>query len=160
MYTGDGGGKTAAALGIAMRALGHGMRVVLIQFMKGRPTGEAMLRLKNFEVYRFGRPEFVDPEEPEPEDFEEAERALKKAEEVLKTGPDILILDEVNVAVSFGLIPADRVVKLLERVPERTSVFLTGRYPPPELVRVSDFVTEITDLKRPEKPVFRKGIEY
>ena len=160
LYTGNGGGKTTAALGVALRALGHKKKVVVIQFMKGRETGEAKIKLKNYKIYQFGRKEFVDFKKPDKKDYELAEKGLEKAKEILKKKPDILILDEVNVAVACGLLKAKDVVEVLKRIPKRTTVYLTGRYAPKELIKISDFVTEIIDLKKPKKMVYRKGIEY
>ncbi|NOZ82191.1 MAG: cob(I)yrinic acid a,c-diamide adenosyltransferase [Candidatus Micrarchaeota archaeon] len=160
LYTGNGGGKTAAALGICLRALGHGLRCVVIQFMKARITGEALVKLPGLEFYRFGREEFVDPEHPEEIDIELAHAALEKAKEVLKTGPDVLVLDEIAVACAFGLLKVEEVREVLSDIPERTTVYLTGRYAPKELEDLCDFVTVLEDKKRPEKNVFRRGIEW
>ncbi|MFQ6001358.1 MAG: cob(I)yrinic acid a,c-diamide adenosyltransferase, partial [Anaerolineae bacterium] len=108
VYTGEGKGKTTAALGLAMRAAGHGLRVYIIQFMKGWPNYGELKTVgghPRITLRQFGRPEFVDPEKPEPVDREMAQEALREARQVLTSGSyDLVILDEVNVALKYGLI--------------------------------------------------------
>lgn len=166
VYTGEGKGKTTAALGLAMRAAGHGLRVYIIQFMKGWPNygelktvgGHPQITLR-----QFGRPEFVDPEKPEPLDREMAREALREARRVLTSGSyDLVILDEVNVALKYRLIELKDVLTLIEGKPERVELVLTGRYAPPEVIERADLVTEMREVKHPYKHGVkgRKGIEY
>lgn len=166
VYTGNGKGKTTAALGLALRASGHGLRVLIIQFMKGWPNyGElqGVRRLPGVELRQFGRAEFVDKDNPDPADIRMAHDALQAAAEVIARGEcDILILDEVNVALDFGLITLDEVMRLLDAKPPTMEVVLTGRNAHPDIVRRADLVTEMLDIKHPyaQGVQARKGIEY
>jgi cob(I)alamin adenosyltransferase len=166
VYTGDGKGKTTAALGLAMRAAGHGLRVYIIQFMKGWPNygelktvgGHPQITLR-----QFGRPEFVDPEKPEPADVEMAKEALREARQVLTSGSyDLVILDEVNVALKYGLIELKEVLTLIEEKPQDIELILTGRYAPPEVIERADLVTEMREVKHPYRIGIkgREGIEW
>jgi len=166
VYTGEGKGKTTAALGLAMRAAGHGLRVYIIQFMKGWPDygelktvgGHPQITLR-----QFGRPEFVDPGKPEPVDREMAQEALREARRVLTSGSyDLVILDEVNVALKYGLIELKDVLALVEERPKEVELVLTGRYAPPEVIERADLVTEMREVKHPYRigTKGRKGIEY
>ena len=165
LFTGNGKGKTTASIGAAVRAAGHGSRVFMIQFMKGRLYGElaAVESLDNITIEQYGRDEFVDPDDPEEIDVELAARGWARAVELVNNGLcDMLILDEINVAVSFGLIEPGEVVRLVENRPENIDVILTGRYAPDELVAIADTVTEMREVKHHyNKGVqMRKGIEY
>lgn len=166
LYTGDGEGKSVTAFGLALRAVGHGYKVIIIQFMKGRKDiGEYKVwkRLApNYEIHQFGRKEFIDLKSPEPIDYILAERALKFAKKALKRKPRILILDEINLAVSIGLINLSDVLSLLSDIPKPTTVILTGRNAPKELVERADLVTEMREIKHPWRRGVqaRKGIEY
>lgn len=166
LYTGDGEGKSVTAFGLALRAIGHGYKVIIIQFMKGRKdVGEYKIwrRLApNYEIHQFGREEFIDLKNPEPIDYVLAERALKFAWKALKRKPRILILDEINLAVSIGLISLSDVLTLLSDIPESTTVILTGRNAPKELIERADLVTEMREIKHPWRRGVqaRKGIEY
>ena len=165
VYTGDGKGKTTAALGLALRAWGHGACVLVIQFMKGRVYGElaASAALEGFTIEQYGRDEFVDPKDPAPVDRECAKKGWERTEEAVGDETlDMLILDEINVAVSFGLIPADKVVSLVRSKPPRLEMILTGRYAPQELIELADTVTEMKEIKHHYNSGVeaRKGIEY
>jgi cob(I)alamin adenosyltransferase len=166
LYTGDGEGKSVTAFGLALRAIGHGYKVIIIQFMKGRKdVGEYKIWRKlapNYEIHQFGREEFIDLKNPEPIDYVLAERALKFAWKALKRKPRILILDEINLAVSIGLISLSDVLTLLSDIPESTTVILTGRNAPKELIERADLVTEMREIKHPWRRGVqaRKGIEY
>lgn len=166
VYTGNGKGKTTAALGLALRASGHGLRVLIIQFMKGWPNyGElrAVKQLPGVELRQFGRAEFVDRNNPDPADVRMAHDALRAAAEAMERGEcDILILDEINVALDFGLITLDEVLRLLDAKPPTMELVLTGRNAHPELIRRADLVTEMLDIKHPyaEGVQARRGIEY
>jgi len=166
LYTGDGEGKSITAFGLALRAVGHGYKVVIVQFMKGRKEiGEYRIRSRlspEYEIHQFGRREFVDLASPEPADIELAREALAFARNTLKRKPRLLILDEVNLAVAAGLLKLEDVLDLLEEIPPSTTIVMTGRRAPRELVDRADLVTEMHEIKHPIKrgvPA-RKGIEY
>ncbi|MFX0125794.1 MAG: cob(I)yrinic acid a,c-diamide adenosyltransferase [Candidatus Hodarchaeota archaeon] len=167
IYTGDGKGKTTAALGLAMRAAGHGLKVYMIQFMKGQINYgelETAKKISNFTIVQFGRPEFVDKEKPAEVDIKLAHDALAHAREILQGGKryDIIILDELNVALDFKLISLEEVFSLLETRPKDVELIITGRYAHPELVKRADLVSEILNIKHPftEGVQARKGIEH
>jgi len=166
VYTGPGKGKTTAALGLALRAAGHGLRVYIIQFMKGWPLyGElvSLKRLPNITLRQFGRTQFVDPQEPSAEDIRLAHEALEHAREIIARGEhDMVILDEINIAVDFGLLRLNEVLPLLEAKPEHMELVLTGRNAPADFVRRADLVTEMLDIKHPydSGTPGRKGIEF
>ena len=166
IFTGDGKGKTSAATGVVVRALGHGMRVHITYFMKGAyPYGErAMLsKLPNVTLASFGRAEFVDPANTKPDEIEQARLALAAAREAMLSGNyDLVVLDEVNVAVAFRLIGLDEVIRLIEDKPKNVELILTGRKADTKLVQMADMVTEMLKIKHPydEGVLARKGIDY
>ena len=166
LYTGNGEGKSITAFGLALRAIGHGYKVIIIQFMKGRKDiGEYKIwkRLApNYEIHQFGRKEFINLKRPNPIDYVLAKRALVFAKKALRRKPRLLILDEINLAVSIGLIRLDEVLELLREIPEPTTVVLTGRNAPKELIERADLVTEMHEIKHPLKRGIqaRRGIEY
>jgi cob(I)alamin adenosyltransferase len=165
LYTGSGKGKTTAALGAALRAVGHGKRVTMIQFMKGRLYGElaAARKLDCFTIEQYGRDEFVDPENPEPIDRELAARGWKRAEELAGDGTvDMLILDEINIAVSYGLIDLETVLSFMRNKPSTLELIMTGRYAPAEMIECADTVTEMKEIRHhfARGVSARKGIEY
>lgn len=159
VFTGDGRGKTSAALGVVLRALGHDFRVCIIHFMKGNyPYGErkTLARFPNVTLAVFGRASFVDPHNVEEEDRKEARRALDAAREAMLSGRyDLVVLDEVNVASAWGLVGLDDVIKLIEGKPENVELILTGRYADRKLIQLADLVTEMVAIKHP----FDEGIE-
>jgi cob(I)alamin adenosyltransferase len=155
LFTGNGKGKTTSAIGNVIRAVGYGHKVVFIQFMKGMPSSEVeVLKKLGVEVYRFGRNQLVNLENPKEVDKKLASEGLKKAEEVIKGEPFLVVLDEINVAVAAGLISIKDVLQLLDKVPEKTHIILTGRYAKKELIEKADLVTEMCEVKHP----FNKGI--
>ncbi|MBN1862259.1 MAG: cob(I)yrinic acid a,c-diamide adenosyltransferase [Dehalococcoidales bacterium] len=166
VFTGDGKGKTTAALGAVMRALGQGRRVFIVFFMKGDyPYGERRIlaQLPNVALVSFGSLDFVDPAGARPQDKEQARQALAAAREAVLGGSyDLAVLDEINVAVAFGLIPLEEVLKLIKDKPPGLELILTGRKAHPELVKVADLVTECLKIKHPyDKGIgARRGIEY
>lgn len=165
LFTGDGKGKTTAAVGAAVRAAGHGLRVFIVQFMKGRFYGElgAVRSIPNLTIEQFGRDEFVDPKAPEQIDIELAGAGWARAEELARGGgADMLVLDEINVAVSFGLVPLESVVRFVRELPDGIDLILTGRYAPPELIELADTVTEMKEIRHHFNAgvSMRKGIEY
>ncbi len=166
LYTGEGEGKTTTALGLALRAVGHGYKVIIIQFMKGRKnTGEYLIKERlapEYEIYQFGKQEFVNLENPSKEDKKLAQEGLEFARKSLRKKPRLLILDEINLAIAIGLIELRAVLELLEEIPNETVVVLTGRRAPKELIKVADLVTEMREIKHPMKHgiVARRGIEF
>lgn len=160
VYTGNGKGKTTAALGQAMRALGHDLRVFVIQFMKGNiEYGELEISRRlapQFILRQMGRETFVDKKKPDPKDIEMAADALRLAKKIVsENSTDILILDEINVALDFKLIPLDAVLKLLDDKPDGMEIILTGRYAPREIIDRADLVTEMREVKH----YYRGGVD-
>lgn len=166
VYTGDGKGKTSAAFGVVLRAVGRGFRVFVVQFIKGGfDYGElySVKHLPNIELRAFGRGEFVTQVPPDEKDVKLAGEAFALAEKVVKSGEwDFVVLDEVNVAVHLGLLDVKDVVRLVKEKPAHVELVLTGRYAPREVVEVADLVTEMKEVKHPfrqgVKP--RKGVEF
>lgn len=166
VITGPGKGKTTAAFGLALRAAGHGLRVAIVLFMKtGETTGEVIAArgVRGIEVAQFGTGRFVNPRNPSDEDRACARKALEYAREVLKGRRcDVLILDEINVAVSIGLVRSEDVLGLLRERPPGVEVVLTGRDAPQELIDQADYVSYIESRKHPYDNGLkaRKGIEW
>ena len=165
VYTGNGKGKTTAAIGLGIRALGNGLKVLMIQFMKGRRYSEldALEQVKDFTVVQFGRDEFVSKKNPEKIDIDLAQKGVSYAREVLQKNLfDVVILDEINVAVDFQLIALDDVLNLLKLKPKTMELILTGRYAPPELIKHADVVSEVLEIKHPYQKGIqsRKGIDW
>jgi len=166
VFTGDGKGKTSAALGIVLRALGHGLRVYIVYFMKGDyPYGErnVLSKFPNVKFASFGSQEFVDPANVKPEEIAQARQALEAARKAMLSGNyDLVVLDEVNVAVSWKLVALDEVVRLIEDKPPNVELILTGRHADTKLVQLADLVTECLKIKHPyDKGITaRKGIDY
>lgn len=158
VYTGTGKGKTTASLGLAMRACGHGLKVYMIQFMKGKiDYGElrAAEKIEGLTIEQFGRPEFVDKDNPAEEDVKLARKALQKSKEVILSGEyDIVILDEINVAIEWNLVELGDVIDLLNRKPKNVEIILTGRYARKEIIDMADLVSEIREVKHP----FKRGM--
>ena len=164
IYTGGGKGKTTASLGLAVRAAGHNFKIAIIHFMKIWDYGEVKsLQKLGIDLFRYGTTELIDPNNPSPIDYEEANKALLKAEELMeKSDYDILILDEINVAIDFHLIPLKRVIDLIDTKPDNLELVLTGRNCPQELIERADLVSVIDEIKHPYQGGMeaRKGIEF
>ena len=166
IFTGDGKGKTSAALGVVLRALGHGLKVYIIFFMKGDyPYGERSIlsQLPNVDFASFGSREFVDPANIKPEEKEQAKQALAAAREVILSGNyDLVVLDEVNVALAWKMIEPDEVIRLIKDKPRNVELIITGRQANTELVKLADIVTECLKIKHPydEGELARKGIDW
>jgi cob(I)alamin adenosyltransferase len=166
IYTGEGKGKTTAALGLALRAAGHGLRVHIVQFMKGWPHYGELAALKhqpNINLMQFGRAEFVDRNNPDPQDVRLAQEAWQHSLDALRSGQyDMLILDEANVALDYGLLALEQVLKLLDAKPPHVELVLTGRGAHPAVVQRADLVTEMLAIKHPytEGITARQGIDY
>lgn len=152
VYTGNGKGKTTAALGLAFRAAGHGFRTYVAQFLKAQPTGEVEAAKKLAPLIRieqFGREGFITIKDgPGDEDIERAKAGLAKARQALLSGEyRIVILDEVNTAVHFRILPEADVLELIDRRPAGVELVLTGRYAPESFIDRADLVTEMTEIK-------------
>jgi len=166
VFTGNGKGKTSAALGAVIRALGHGLKVFIVFFMKGKyPYGEfsTLSKLPNVDVASFGLRCLTDQANINPEEIEQAKLAMSAAREAMLSGNyDLVVLDEVNVAANYKLIELDEVVRLIGDKPRNVELILTGRYADAKLIELADLVTEMVKLKHPyDKGVSaRQGIEY
>ncbi len=166
VYTGDGKGKTTAAVGLGLRAAGHGFRVFLLQFMKGDPEyGEllALRRVPGFEFEQYGRRSFVKWREPDPEDLGPAAAGMERAGALLRAARhDLVILDEILCAVDYGLVPEVEVLALLDLKPAGMELVLTGRDAGPSILARADLVTEMREVRHPFTRGIpaRKGIEF
>jgi cob(I)alamin adenosyltransferase len=166
VYTGDGKGKTTCALGLALRAVGQGFKVAMVQFLKGRETGEsraAMRLAPDMTLSYFGRPGLVNLKSPAPDDLARVRKAWDLARRVIEAGAhDLVILDEINLALAHGLIPLVEAMALLKRRPPWVEVVLTGRRAPRELVDLADLVTEMQPVKHYYQAGVRarRGIEW
>ncbi len=161
LYTGDGKGKTTAAFGLALRAAGHGLRVLVVQFLKGgkAPFGEieALRALPNVEVAQFGPGGFVGRDFPFEDGKETAREGLEFVRRALRSGGyDLVVLDEVAVAVRKGLLSEAEILGLLKQKAKRTEVVLTGRYAGKALREAADLVTEMRAVKHP----FEQGVSW
>jgi len=166
VYTGNGKGKTSAAFGLALRAVGRGLKVYIIQFIKGGfDYGElyAIKKLPNLKLKAFGHGRFITEKPPKEDDIRSAKKALDLARDIIESGEyDIIILDEINVALALGLIKVQDVVDLAKGKPEHVELILTGRNVPQKIIDVADLVTEMREVKHPFKQGVppRKGIEF
>lgn len=157
VYTGDGKGKTTSAMGLVLRAVGHGQRVAIIQFLKGQPTGEIEAIAKHLpgvEIHRFGREVFVDPANPDPVDEKLAQDGLHTAISLLKGDFDLIVLDEINVALDYALISRQKLISAIETRRASMTVVLTGRGLVPEVERIADMISEVKEIRHH----WRKGI--
>ncbi|MGQ9543529.1 MAG: cob(I)yrinic acid a,c-diamide adenosyltransferase [Candidatus Bathyarchaeia archaeon] len=165
VYTGDGKGKTTAALGMALRAAGHGMKICMVMFLKGRYLyGEryAAGYIPGFEIEAYGQKHFI-KSRPSMKDIAEAEEAFKYAVSKGKSGEcDILILDELTHAINLGMIRLEQVMEFIKEKPKSLELVITGRDCPPEIMEAADYVTEFVERKHPYRRGIksRKGIEY
>ena len=176
VYTGNGKGKTTCALGAGLRAAGHGLEVLVISFMKAKIAirgdgtdinyGEfrSVDKIPNFTIMPVGRETFVDKENPDPIDIKMAQDGLKKAQESLKNHScDVLILDEINVAVEWNLFSLQDQLGLLDIKPSDVELIMTGRYAKKEIIDAADLVTEMKEVKHyynKRKITARRGFEF
>ncbi len=167
VYTGDGKGKTTAALGLALRAIGHGLKVLVVQFMKGNiDYGELQCSQRlypNLTIKSMGRESFVSKSNPDPIDVQCAVDAFALAQNAIQSKNfDIVILDEINVAVDYGLIPLKSVLELMESKPNTVELVFTGRYAKKEVIERADLVTEMIERKHYYRKgvIARKGVEF
>lgn len=152
VYTGDGKGKTTAALGLALRAVGHGRRVIIVQFLKGQEVSGERVSAKFLAplltIIPMGRHGFINTVNPDPADKQLACKALEYAKDLMrKEACDILVLDEVNVAVTYNLVPVQDLLDVMDSKPEQMELILTGRNAHPEVLEKADLITEMKNLK-------------
>ncbi|TXT56103.1 MAG: hypothetical protein BAJATHORv1_30489 [Candidatus Thorarchaeota archaeon] len=176
IYTGNGKGKTTCALGAGLRAAGHGLEVLVISFMKAKVAwrgdgddinyGEfrSIEQIPNYTIVPMGRQSWVDKENPDPIDIRMAQDGLKMAQKALRDHKcDVLILDEINVAVEWNLISVEDQLALIKEKPDDVELIMTGRYARDEVIQAADLVTEMREVKHyfaTEKLDARKGFEY
>ena len=166
VITGNGKGKTTAAFGQALRAVGQGYRVFIMQFMKGRDYGEfvaAEKYLPRLTIRRSGLDTFVMRDNPAPVDIELARQGFESAKKAIASGKyQMVILDEINVAIDFNLIPLEDVIALIKNKPPALDLILTGRYAAKAIVKLSDTVSEVKEIKHHYAAGIkdRSGIEY
>jgi cob(I)alamin adenosyltransferase len=157
VYTGSGKGKTTAALGLALRAAGAGLNVYIGQFAKGRDYCEikALKKISNIKVEQFGRRCFI-KKIPKKIDVQMALAGLKRVNEIIaKKKYQLVILDEINIAVKLGLVPLNDVLRLIKAAPGDIELVLTGRYAHSEIIRLADLVSQIKEVKH----YYAKGIK-
>ncbi|HHX64527.1 MAG TPA: cob(I)yrinic acid a,c-diamide adenosyltransferase [Chloroflexi bacterium] len=166
IYTGDGKGKTTAALGLAWRAAGWGRRSFIGQFMKGQETGErraASLLAPLITVEQFGQPRLLRMNEVSPQNVEMVQNGLRRVAEILDRGEyHLVVLDEICVALHFRLATVEQVLALIDRRPPQVEMVLTGRRAPQALLDRADLVTEMVEVKHPYRQgiAARRGIEF
>ncbi|HEX5483326.1 MAG TPA: cob(I)yrinic acid a,c-diamide adenosyltransferase [Terriglobia bacterium] len=163
--TGNGKGKTTAALGVALRACGYGMKVIMLQFFKGKwKCGElrSAPKLGTFEIHPMGKGFTW-----ESKDIEVDKAMVRSAwqaakEKILSGGYDMVIMDEINYALDYGFLPVDDVVEFLKNKPPMLHAILTGRNAKPEVIEIADLVTEMREIKHPFKQGIsaQKGVEF
>ncbi len=164
VYTGDGKGKTTAALGLALRAAGAGLRVFIAQFVKGMEYSElhALERFSDLiEVRQYGRSCFIE-REAEPEDIEAARAGLAEVRGEMLSGEwDVVVLDEANIATHFELFPVEDLLAVIAERPERVELVITGRRADPRVIAAADLVTEMREVRHyyQHGVKARKGIE-
>lgn len=157
VYTGNGKGKTTAALGVALRAVCAGKKVYIGQFVKSMKYNEAKAGkfLPGFKIEQYGKGCFIN-REPSKEDIEAAEKGLDKIDKILKEGKyDIVILDEINIAIYYNLLSPSKVIEVIDNKAESTEIILTGRYAHDMIINRADLVTEMKEIKH----YFKKGIK-
>ncbi len=164
LYTGNGKGKTTAAFGLALRAAGAGKRVFIAQFVKGMHYAEidAIKRLPEIELKQYGLDCFI-VNEPTQHDIEAARKGLNEISLIIaENKTDLLILDEICIALHYHLFDIEEVVALLKNKPQEMEIVMTGRYAPPQLYEMADLVTEMTEIKHyyNQGVEARKGIEF
>jgi cob(I)alamin adenosyltransferase len=166
VYTGDGKGKTTAALGLALRAAGHGWRTYIGQFMKGQAYGElaaAKMLGEYLTIEQYGKPAFIRAGKTSPEDMRLAQEGLARAISAILSGEyDMVVLDEINVALFFGLLTVKDVLNAIDDKPGDVELVLTGRRVPDEILARADYVTHMEERKHPYQQGIqaREGIEF
>lgn len=163
VYTGNGKGKTTAALGLSLRAICSGRKVFFGQFVKGMDYSElnAEKYLPGFKIKQFGRGCFI-YNNPCEEDIKSAREGLKECAGILSSGEyDVVVLDEINIALYYKLFTVDEVIDMLDKRHPKVEVILTGRYAAEEIIEKADLVTEMREIKHYYKNgvMAREGIE-
>lgn len=166
VYTGDGKGKTTAALGVALRSLANGYNVAMAQFIKSRGFDYSEMKAFNYfnslngplgkiKIDQFGTGCCLHGRKPSEEDYNIVENGFEQAEEWVNSGDyDLVILDEINIAINLGLIPVHKLVNLLNHKPSHVEIIITGRNASPEIIEIADLVTEMKEIKH----YFSKGV--
>ncbi len=166
VITGNGKGKTTSAFGQALRAVGQGYKIFIMQFMKGRDYGEFLAAekyLPRLTVRRSGLDSFVMRDKPAPVDIELARQGFELAQKAIASGKyNMVILDEINVAIDFNLIPLEEMIRLIKNKPPGLDLILTGRYAAKEIIKLADTVSEVKEIKHHYAAGIkdRAGIEY
>lgn len=168
VYTGDGKGKTTAALGLVLRAAGYGHRSCIVSFLKGDPNYGELRAIREHlsdlvDYHLSGRMSFVDPVDPDPADVEVARAGWATAMHAITSGEYyIVVCDELNVAINLGLVGVEEVVAALAERPEHVEVVITGRDAPEQIIEVADLVTEMRQIKHFYEVGIpaRRGIEF
>ena len=158
IYTGNGKGKTTAALGLSLRASGHGLNTYFGQFMKGQHYGEltALRNHPHITIEQYGDMRCIHRDEVTPRHISLAGDGLRAVHGAMVSGEyDIVVLDEINVAIWFGMVTVEEVIDVLKDRPENVEVILTGRFAPEKLIEAADLVTEMTEVKH----YYQKGIQ-
>uniref|UniRef100_A0A7C3J638 Cob(I)yrinic acid a,c-diamide adenosyltransferase n=1 Tax=candidate division WOR-3 bacterium TaxID=2052148 RepID=A0A7C3J638_UNCW3 len=157
VYTGDGKGKTTAALGLAIRALGKGKKVAIIQFLKKSDNyGEYLFLSPKITFLQFGFPHFIDPKNIKEEEKDLVNKGIEKSREIIFSGLyDIVILDEILVTVLFKMIDDKTIVEIMKNKPNDVELILTGRGATKSIIENADLVTEMKEIKH----YFKKGVE-
>jgi len=158
IYTGNGKGKTTAALGLALRAAGAGKKVFIAQFVKGQIYSEVKAInefIPSIVIRQYGLDCFIH-QEPTQADIDIARKGFKEATDIILSGKfDIVVLDEANIAIHYKLFSADELLEVLKQKPEETEIIITGRRAPPELIEAADLVTEMLEIKH----YYNNGVE-
>jgi len=159
VYTGDSKGKTTAALGLALRAAGNGLKTYIGQFMKGQKYGElkAAEMLKPYiTIEQYGKDTFIHVQGPSEEDVQMAKDGLSRAKKAMLSGEyDIVVFDEINVAHHFKLITLEEMLDIISSKPQGVEVIFTGRKAPAEVIEAADLVTEMKEIKH----YYQKGVQ-
>ena len=165
VFTGEGRGKTSAAMGTVMRAVGYGLKVLVVFFMKGsRKQGEyEALDLLGVEHKNYGRAGLLSPKNIRAEDRLKARQLLQFAQQAVCSGDyDLIVLDEANTAAAWALIPTDELLDLIRHKPENTELIITGRYADEKIIEAADLVSDLRNVKHPFDRGLpaRKGLDY
>lgn len=152
VYTGNGKGKTTASLGLVFRALGHGFRVHVMQFMKGQTVYGELEAAKQFAdhltIEQVGLPQFVKPGRQSDADRDKARLAFARARNMVCSGDyDLVVLDELNCAVDFNLVELEAVKEMIRDKAAHTELVITGRNAHPDVIKLADLVTEMREVK-------------
>lgn len=165
VYTGNGKGKTTAAIGLAVRAAGDGQKIFIAQFVKGMPYAE-IEAVRNYlpmiTIRQYGLECFI-VNEPTQKDIDAARNGLEEVRQIIQSGAyDMIVLDEANIAVYYKLFSADELICVIQSGPADTEIIITGRYAPQELIDIADLVTEMKEIKHYNQSGVqaRKGIEF